>query len=189
MISPKEFERDLADLEPEAFEQLVHAVVRREHPYAQKIKAPDFGADVVDDPSSSRPRVWQVKHYPRDINWTNCTKSLTGAVERWRPREVTFVFPRDLTGKDHKDFNDKLAGKHAITVTRWTASDLNDLLERHPAIRRSYFPHRTDDLHKVLRAAQLTQTPSDGPSFLEHGLNLADARAGGGSGAGADGRA
>ncbi len=175
MISTKQFEHDLRDLEPDAFEQLVHSIVRRTHPNAQKVKAPDFGADIVDDPASRRPLVWQVKHYPgpSDINWTECAKSLNRAVAKWRPREVIFVFPRDLTGKGQHDFNDTLVAKHAIPVTRWTASDVNDMLERHPAIRRSYFPHRTDELHQILRAARLTETPTTGPAFLEHGLDLA----------------
>jgi len=174
VLSTKEFERDLADLGPDKFEQLVFAIVRREHPNAQKLKAPDFGADVLDDPAGKRPRVWQVKHYPGDIHWTDCGKSLNRAVAKWRPAEITFVFPRDLTGKDHQDFNDKLIADKPVPAKRWTATELNDKLDQYPAIRRSFFPHRTDALHQVLRAAKLTERPADGPAFLEHGLDLAE---------------
>jgi hypothetical protein len=47
VLSTKEFERDLADLTPDRFEQLVYAVARREHDHAQRLKAPDFGANVL----------------------------------------------------------------------------------------------------------------------------------------------
>jgi hypothetical protein len=175
VLSTQQFERDLADLTPGQFEQLTHVVVLQEHPNAQKLKAPDFGADVLDDPTSKRPRVWQVKHYvgPGEINWTQCEESLDRAVVKWRPREVTFVFPRDLTGKGQQDFNRRLVQGRSITVTNWTASRLNAELERYPAIRRSFFPHRTDQLHEVLRAARLSEKPADGVAFLEHGLDLA----------------
>lgn len=163
MLPTKQFERDLADLTPDQFEQLVAALVRKEHANAQKLKAPDFGADVLDDPASRRPRVWQVKHYPDRISWTLCKESLDRAVAKWRPREVIFVFPRDLTGKDHQEFNDELVGKHLVPVERWTASRLNEALEEPPAIRRSFFPHRTDTLHEIRRAAQRPRRPLKGP--------------------------
>jgi hypothetical protein len=157
VLSTEQFERDVADLTPGQFEQLVYAVVLKDHPRAQKLKAPDFGADVLDDPTSKRPRVWQVKHYPKKINWSHCQESLDRAFHKWRPAEITFVFPPDLTGNDHQDFNDKLVGRQNVPIERWTASHLNEALERYPAIRRSYFPHRTDALHEVLRAARLTE--------------------------------
>jgi hypothetical protein len=173
VLSIEEFERDLAGLTPGAFEQLVHAIVLKEHPDAQRLKAPDFGADVLDDAASKRPRVWQVKHYPSAIHWSDCQESVDRAFAKWRPSSITFVFPRDLTGKDHQDFSEKLVGRRDVPVIRWTASHINDELERYPAIRRNFFPHRTDALHEVLRAARLTETPTDGPAFIEHGLSLA----------------
>jgi hypothetical protein len=173
VITTREFERDLADLTPQDFEQLVYAVVRREHPDAVKLAAPDFGADVVDDPASKKPRVWQVKHYPDDIHWTDCEKSLARATQKWAPGRVTFVFPQDLTGKNQQDFTVKLVTGKPVPVDSWAASRLNDELEKHPAIRRSYFPHRTEVLHEVLKAANLAERPVDGPAFLQHGMTLA----------------
>jgi hypothetical protein len=176
VLSTKDFERDLAELTPANFEQLVFQVVLKEHPSAQSVKAPDFGADVLDDPASKRPRVWQVKHYPGpgEIKWTVCKNSLDRAVEKWSPIEVTFVFPRDLTGKEQQGFQTHLAERQSIPVRPWSASNLNQALERYPAIRRSFFPNRTGELHQVLQAARLTEQPAGGPAFLEHGVDLAE---------------
>ena len=55
MISTEQLEQDLRDLSPDMFEQLVHAIVRQNHPKAQRLKSPDFGADVLDDPSGRQP--------------------------------------------------------------------------------------------------------------------------------------
>lgn len=173
VISTAEFERDLRDLSADDFEQLAYTIVLKQHPRAQKLKAPDFGADVLDDAAAKKPRVWQVKHFTEKPNWTLCRESLDRAAEKWRPSEVTFVFPRDLTGKDHQDFNDKLVTGSAVPVDRWTASRLNEELERYPAVRRSYFPHRTELAHEILRAAKLADRPIDGPAFLRHGADLA----------------
>jgi hypothetical protein len=154
----KQFVRDLEDLGDEMFEQFVFAIVLKSYPNAQKTKAPDFGADVLDDPASLKPRVWQVKHYPHNISWTKCQESLDRAYKKWRPSQVTFVFPQDLSGLAHQTFNDKLVGRQPVDVDRWTASRLNEAVERYPELRRSYFPDRTDQLQEVLRAAQLSRS-------------------------------
>lgn len=145
---------------------MTHAIVRQDFPNAVRLKAPDFGADVLDDPTGRKPRVWQVKHYPGEIHWSTCAKSRDRALSKWNSAEITFVFPRDLTGKEQQEFNEKLVKGQSIPVTRWTATDLNNSLERFPAIRRSYFEHRTDEMHKVLCAVGLSTKPprrSDGP--------------------------
>jgi hypothetical protein len=173
VISTAEFEHDLRDLTAADFEQLGYTIVLKQHPRAQKLKAPDFGADVLDDAAAKKPRVWQVKHFTDKPNWTLCRESLDRAVKKWKPTEVTFVFPRDLTGKDHQDFTDKLVTESTVPVDRWTASRLNEELEKYPAVRRSYFPHRTELAHEILRAAKLADRPVDGPAFLKHGADLA----------------
>jgi hypothetical protein len=175
VVSPRSFERDLADLTPDEFEQLVHRIVRKSHPGAKKVKAPDFGADVLADPERSDPWVLQVKHYPGPINWKKCEKSLDRAASKWKPRRIAFVFPQDLTAPQLQAFESRLRKrKPGIEVDPWTASDLNAALDEYPDIRRSCFEHRQDLLHDVLRAAQLKERPRDADTLLEHGLDLAE---------------
>jgi hypothetical protein len=69
---------DLELLGDKGFEQLIASLVLVEHPTARRPAVPDGGADVLvpaDDAEAAK--VWQVKLYPRTINWTTRSRITT----------------------------------------------------------------------------------------------------------------
>lgn len=103
--------RDLEDLGDERFEALVASLVMRRYPGADHLGAPDGGADVILEEPGRRPKVWQVKHYPRRVDWGKCEASLVAAHREYEPSEVVFVFPRKITRPLKKTFKRRLASK------------------------------------------------------------------------------
>ena len=126
------------------FEQLVYELVRRDEPSAQRIGAPDGGADVLRPADGHRrAKVWQAKHYTRTIYWDKCEASLDAAIRRWDPEEVVFVFALDLSARAEASFTSRLVARSSDTDTRvpapWTLSELVRRLHEHSDLRQRFF--------------------------------------------------
>jgi hypothetical protein len=163
--------RDLADLGDERFEQLIASIVFAEHPDAERPATPDGGADVLLPATTTRrARVWQVKHYPNDIAWKKCEKSLDDAVASYNPGGVVFVFPRNLSKPQRDRFEERLVKRHrGVTVKHWGLQRIQEALASHPDITIRYFgEERGDVLPGLIRAAQ------QGGKQLENTRDLAD---------------
>lgn len=72
-------------------------------------------------------RCWQSKNYPGSMHWGKCEKSLSDAREHWNPKHYTFVFPRELSAKEHKTFQEKF-GEFGIKVDYWNSLELESRL-------------------------------------------------------------
>jgi hypothetical protein len=106
---------DFRLLSGENFEDLCVLVVLMEHPAAERIRAPDGGADVV-LASASTPgrfeRCWQVKRFTGQISWSKCEESLDRACEKFGPSHYTIMFARDLTQPMRRRFTERLETRH-----------------------------------------------------------------------------
>ncbi len=135
----------IVGMTPDDFEQLVFELVRRDEPTAERIKAPDGGADVLRSETEQRPaKVWQAKRYAGDINWGECEESLVRAIGRWSPEEIVFVFARDLSETTEASFTTRLAEHHAAievsaAITRWGISELVLRLNERDDLRVRFF--------------------------------------------------
>src|SRR4051812_7253621 len=101
-LNPRSIDMALTLMDARAFEDLVFALVRAEHPTAMQLTPPDAGRDtVVPGAGGRRERAWQAKHHTAGIKWSDCEASLNTAVKDRDPEEVTFVFPVMMTeGKE-----------------------------------------------------------------------------------------
>jgi len=139
---PFAFER----LTDEEWEELTFLVAHHEDDRVVRLKAPDGGLDTI-LPSQDRigraDRGWQAKHYPGEIHWDKCKRSLDRAVEIWEPSHLTFVFPRDLNKDEHQAFHRHLAQRHPeVTVDYWAKAKITAILEADDAggrIARRFF--------------------------------------------------
>jgi hypothetical protein len=106
---------DFRLLSGENFEDLCVLVILMEHPAAERIRAPDGGADVV-LASATAPgkfdRCWQVKRFTGQISWSKCEESLDRACEKFAPSHYTFMFARDLTQPMRRRFTERLEIRH-----------------------------------------------------------------------------
>ena len=121
-------EYDLLGMNDEDFESMVARLVRLEFPEAFKpANTSDGGADTVlrAEGGDAYRRCWQAKHYPSNIRWAKCEKSLADARANWPGmREYTFVFPRDLTVGEQKTFDQKFRSGIGIDVNHWGGTEL-----------------------------------------------------------------
>lgn len=148
-------------LDAERFEQLVHSVVRAQWDEAEKLAAPDGGADTL-VPLDGGSRVFQAKHFSDHIRWPQCSKSLTSALKRWSPSRVTFVFARDLSESQKKHFADKLvaAAPDGVVVDWWGVSELLiRLLESDQGLRvaRRFLNFGEDTARAIRAQGELTR--------------------------------
>lgn len=129
-------------MDPRAFEDLVFALVRAEHPSAIQLRPPDAGRDtIVPAAGDRRERAWQAKHHTSGIKWSDCEASLKTAVESRDPEEVTFVFPLDLTeGKEEglKELRGLYAEDKVRVADPWFAATLRETLLANPDIREAH---------------------------------------------------
>ncbi len=117
---------DLLGMNDEEFERMNARLIRLEHPDAFKpANVSDGGADMVlpREDRSGYERCWQAKHYPKNIRWDKCEKSLADARKHWKPEHYTFVFPRELTVGEQKTFDEKF-GSLDIKVDYWNGEEL-----------------------------------------------------------------
>jgi hypothetical protein len=141
---------------PDDFEQLVFELVRCEEPTAERIKAPDGGADVLRPQTQQQPsKVWQAKRYTGDINWEECEASLVRAVGRWSPEEIVFVFARDLSEVTEASFTTRLAGhrqalENDVSVIRWGLSELVRRLSERNDLRVRFFGQDLEPMWQAL---------------------------------------
>jgi hypothetical protein len=106
---------DFRLLSDENFEDLCVLVILMEHPTAERVRAPDGGADAV-LASATAPgqfeRCWQVKRFIGRISWSKCEESLDRGCETFRLPHYTFMFARDLTGPQRRQFTERLETRH-----------------------------------------------------------------------------
>lgn len=156
---------------PERFEQLVLALVKRELPEARRLQHPDGGADILcpatDD---TKAKVWQAKRYGDDINWHECENSLSTAIERWNPSEVTFVFARDLSQQLERSFEERLVRHEKATaawveVRLWNQSEVVRRLDENPDLKRRFFGEEQESrvvaLDRVIKTGGQLQSGAD----------------------------
>lgn len=121
--------RDLKDLSWQRFEDLVAALIFREHPTAEKLANPDGGADVLLEREGEGTKAWQAKHHPGDIHWKNCVESLDKMIENYSPTEVIFAFPRNLSGPLKESFKLHLKDRYPdVDISYISGSKLIDML-------------------------------------------------------------
>lgn len=167
---------DIVGMNDEDFERLISRLVRLEHPTAIKpANTSDGGADLV-LPNAEGPgysRCWQAKHYPKNIRWAKCEKSLADAREHWNPEHYTFVFPRELTVGEQKTFDMKFGGLD-IVVDQWNGEELQARLrasEGGERVAKGFF----DDIglerersNQAIEAAGRLETPQDAAARLQN---------------------
>lgn len=173
------------ELPPPTFEALVFRLAWAEDHRVVRVNAPDGGLDTM-LPDAARDgkadRGWQAKRHAGSIDWDDCVRSLDRAVRFWEPREITFVFPRDLNSTEHSTFERRLATRHPGTkVNYWGKAGLDARLDSPEGSRvaAAYFEeHDAVDLaERMLRAGSPLQTGDDflaAEEALERSLSLAD---------------
>ena len=160
---------ELKAMTSEAFEQLTYELAHREDPEVKRLATPDGGADTIKPATDDeKALVWQAKHYPSQINWSECEKSLADSIERWDPSAIKFVFPRDFSEPVETSYQDKLkapAKEKGVEVTAWTLSDLVRLLNQHTDLRSRFFAStqttKLDALDRMVRAGGKLEDASD----------------------------
>lgn len=162
-------------LSPERFEQLTFELVGLQYPDAQRVAAPDGGADTL--VLGDVVRVWQAKRSRKRIDWMSCERSLRRALTRWQPASVVFVFPVDLTESQLRTFQTRLADKAEGTeVSVWSASTLLSRLNQHPELLRRFFGPSQADLLDVIELSARVGGPADtAPEILDRLSALGDA--------------
>lgn len=153
---------------PDRFEQLVFAVAHVEDARVERLDRPDGGADtILPRGGGLAKRVWQAKHYPKQINWRQCEKSLSDAAARWEPSRITFVFPKDLSEKPRATFDNRLT-EHptasGIAVDHWNLSYLIERLARHRDLAYRYWPElegQTDKMDRLIKAGGKLESAPD----------------------------
>ncbi len=170
---------ELKAMTSEAFEQLTYELAHREDPDVKRLTTPDGGADTI-KPSTEGTEavVWQAKHYPNQINWGECEKSLEDSIERWEPSDVIFVFPRDFSQQVESSYRDKLATpakEKGVRVKAWTLSDLVRLLNQHDDLRSRFFGSTQNTaLDALNRAIQSGGKLEDAPDLVERAKSIAE---------------
>lgn len=122
----------LASLTPDAFEQLVLALVETEAEDARRLTGSDRGVDVI-----AAGHTWgvQCKRFTSGVQWSQCEQSLATALKHHRQlKRYTFVFPSDFDAAAAETFRARLARESGPRVDAWTLSDLRNRLELHPRL-------------------------------------------------------
>lgn len=122
--------------------------------------------------------VWQAKHYPKQINWSECEKSLADSIKRWDPSAMKFVFPRDFSERVEDSYQARLktpAKEKGVEVTAWTLSDLVRLLNQHTDLRSRFFgATQNTKLDALDRAIQAGGKLEDAPDLLQRAKTIAE---------------
>lgn len=151
---------NLAGLDEDDFEELVHQLVRVEFPAAEKLDRPDGGADTLLPAASagSYERCWQAKRHTGRIRWDDCIDSLEAALAHWPGlKQVTFCLPQNLNAPKRKTFEARLVKPYRdrVRVDHWGKSELVHRLleERAAAIANHYFKLDQESEAALRRAA------------------------------------
>ena len=168
------------DLHDEDFEELTFLLARLEEPDLVRPKAPDLGLDavVLGEGDAPAPRGFQSKHFVTGSpSWPKCRKSLDDAVANYDVKHVTFAFPRDLTGKQIKKFQEELADSYpGVKTDFWGASQLTARLltsEEGERIARHIFGvDEYERMARLIRAGQDLDTTGQAISVLGAAGNL-----------------
>jgi hypothetical protein len=170
---------DLLGMSAARFEDLVARLVRLEFERAFKTAATrDGGADMVlpREGDHGYERCWQSKHFPKAINWGECTASLAAARKHWDPEHYTFVFPRELTVGEQQTFDRHFRGpEDDITVDYWNGEELQFRLcgsQKGQRVAHTFFDDvelARERTYQAIEAGGRLDTPED---VLDRGLNL-----------------
>jgi hypothetical protein len=155
-------------MDPDRFEQLVYELAHREDERVERVQNPDGGADtILPRGDGLAERVWQAKRFPSQIQWEQCEKSLADSITRWKPKRVTFVFPRDLSERPRDTFDKRLVAQSAadmVTVDHWNLSRLVGVLGRHRELAHRFWPElegETDKIGRLIEAGGKLDTAQD----------------------------
>ena len=161
---------DLLGMSDGAFESMNARLIRLEFPTAVKpANVSDGGADMVlpRKEGAGYARCWQSKHYPKNIRWAKCEKSLADARKHWNPERYTFIFPRELTVGEQKTFDEKF-GSLDIPVDYWNGEELQTRLTGSDAgerVARHFFDDAELDrerTYQAIEAGRRLDTLNDG---------------------------
>lgn len=174
---------DLVGMSDEDFERMDARLIRLEHPTAFKpANVSDGGADMV-EPTADRSgytRCWQSKHYPRNIRWDKCEKSLADARKHWNPAHYTFIFPRDLTIGEQKTFYEKF-GSVDIRVDHWNGEEIQSRLTGSDAgqrVARTFFDDAEMDRERTYQAIEAGGRLEKPEDAIDRAANLGSFLAG-----------
>jgi hypothetical protein len=151
---------DLLAMSDQDFETMVARLIKLEQPNAFKpANVRDGGADMVlPDGTGGYSRCWQSKHYPDQIHWSKCDKSLAAAEAEWNPRHYTFCFPRELTVTEQKTFDKHFRGDGAkLRVDHWNGDAIQSLLIGSPEGQRvaaTFFEDAALDRERTYQAIE-----------------------------------
>jgi hypothetical protein len=115
---------DFRPLNDEDFENLCFLLILLEYPKAERIQAPDGGADAVlaAAEAGAYERCWQMKRFTGRVYWEQCEKSLDRGRRNYHPAQYTFMFAKDLTLPQRKAFAARVEGRHSDTLVDYVGS-------------------------------------------------------------------
>jgi hypothetical protein len=151
---------DLLGMPHEQFDLLCYRLLRLEYPKIIKpAESSDGGADaLLPKEEGGYEHAWQMKHYPKAINWTKCKESFASALDNYSPQGYTFLFPRSLTITEQKTFDKHFRStKIQIPVDFINGAEIQARLDESDDGRRiakHFFKDDGDVLEEIKRFAQ-----------------------------------
>jgi hypothetical protein len=156
LMKPQLVDMTVTAMDPQAFEDLVFALVRDDEDTAYQTRPPDGGRDTVVPANADRGElVWQAKRYTGEIYWQACGKSVEKALKDHTPAEITLVFAVNLSEKDEtklEELREQFAGRVTLPDP-WTLGTLREMLARKSDIRREHLERPWGIHHDFERAS------------------------------------
>ena len=176
-VGPRDF--NFAGMPAGHFEEMCGLLVLLDYPEAQPTGDPDGGADVLlPKPGNAGGwvRAWQAKRFTGNISWSQCRQSLDDALANYQVEHVTFVFARDPTVGQLRNFETNLVNRHAgVRVDHWGKTKLLSLLsgsEQGERIAKRYFGANAPDPSETLRAVRAGGELQTAEQAAERGLAM-----------------
>jgi hypothetical protein len=122
--------------------------------------------------------VWQAKRYPVRINWSACEESLKQSIARWKPGQVIFALPRDLSQQYETAFQTRLVApgaRHGVEVGLWNASEIVHRLHEASDLKTRFFGRDQEGtLEKLDRVIKTGGQLEDIDDLLERAPTLSE---------------
>lgn len=124
-------QHDLTSLTADQFEELTFLLAHAVDSDVVPVRAKDQGLDArLPGPGGREtPRGWQAKRYTGEVNWAECEYSVRRAISFWRPRQITFCFPKTLSAIEQRNFEERLVEKYpGLRLDWWDEAELQRLM-------------------------------------------------------------